>query len=428
MRVAIAGYGIEGEVNYQYWSQKTSDVTIFDEAEQPSHELPKDAAVRLGPGVLSDMQGYDLVIRTAGLNPASIKTDGKIWSATNEFFAHCPAPIIGVTGTKGKGTTCSLIARILEEAGKTVHLVGNIGTPALEVLPSITPDDIVVFELSSFQLWDIEQSPETAVLLMIEEDHLNVHKDMDDYVEAKANIGRFQSDKDLLIYHPTNERSARAAAASPANKKRYMSNDGADVVDGIISIEGNNICATKEVGLLGTHNLENICAAVTAAWRYTQNVDAFSKAVQSFKGLEHRLEFVRELHGVRYINDSFSTNPSSTIAALRAFDEKLILILGGSDKRVDMQDLISALDEQEHTVILMGAAADVLERRLQRVGFNNYENFGDMDSMTDIVKKIQDTISDQTVVLLSPAHASFDMFENVYDRGHKFKEAVGQLS
>ncbi|MCA9309555.1 hypothetical protein KC973_04190, partial [Candidatus Saccharibacteria bacterium] len=292
MRVAIAGYGVEGEANCKYWLAEGADVVIFDQKDKLDRAVPDGVATRLGSDVFSDINGFDLVIRTAGLSPKLIKTDGKVWSATNEFFARCPASIIGVTGTKGKGTTCSLIAEILKTAGKNVHLVGNIGIPALEVLPSIRPDDIVVFELSSFQLWDIEKSPETAVILMIEQDHMNVHEGMDDYVDAKANISRYQSKDDLLVYHPTNKLTARAAEASVAQKKRYLTEEGANVVDDSVVVDSNIICGVSEVGLLGAHNLENICAAVTAAWRYTQDVDAIKKAISAFKGLPHRLEFI----------------------------------------------------------------------------------------------------------------------------------------
>src|SRR5690606_4917199 len=176
----------------QYWNTSGHELTIVDEG-QPARTLPKDAATLIGDGVLAKLNDFDLVVRTAGLSPHKIVTDGTIWSETNEFFATCPAPTIGVTGTKGKGTTSSLVMSILRAAGKTVHLVGNIGTPALSVLAQIQPEDIVVYELSSFQLWDLEKSPHVAVVLMIEPDHLDVHSDMDDYVGAKMNSIRHQT-------------------------------------------------------------------------------------------------------------------------------------------------------------------------------------------------------------------------------------------
>ncbi len=428
MKVAIAGYGVEGEENFKYWSKLGADETIFDEAQETARPLPKGAQNILGEGVFSKMNGFDIVVRTASLNPDKIKTDGKIWSATNEFFKECPAPIIGVTGTKGKGTTCSLIAEILRESGKNVHLVGNIGVPALEVLPSIKSSDYVVFELSSFQLWDIERSPETAVILMIEPDHLNIHSDMDDYVKAKSNIGKYQTEDNLMIYHPANELSRKAAQISPAKKIRYMTSEGAFVENEKIEIDGNIICDISDVGLLGPHNLQNICAAITASWCYANDIDAIKHAVKSFKGLPYRLEFVRELNGVKYYDDSCSSAPGATVAALKSFREPLILILGGSDKGADLSGLLNILDESKHTVFLVGASSDGLEIALKKHHFTNFSNLGSLKSMEDIVDKISHSIQNERVVLLSPAHASYDMFKNFGDRGDKFKEAVRKLN
>lgn len=451
MRVAIAGYGMEGEENFKYWSKLGSDVTIFDEAQKTARPLLHGAKTVLGEGVFSKMNGFDLVVRTASLNPDKIKTDGKIWSATNEFFKECPAPIIGVTGTKGKGTTCSLISEILRASGKKVHLVGNIGVPALEVLPIIKPSDIVVFELSSFQLWDIEKSPETAVILMIEPDHLNIHSDMDDYVKAKSNIGRFQKEKNLMVYHPTNSLSQKAAQSSPAKKVRYMTQEGANIVipaqagiskpgwianqvwdDGNgkwIMIDGNIICDIEDIGLLGEHNLENICAAITASWRYTKDVIAIKSAVSNFKGLPHRLEFVREVRGVKYYDDSQATGPGSCIAALHALSSfPTVLILGGADKGLDLSELLDELNNLRHKVVLIGESSNNLEKQLKETGFANFTNLGTGSTMPDIVNVATNLLDGQKGnVLLSPAHASFDMFKSYQDRGDQFKLAVSKL-
>lgn len=428
-KVAIAGYGAEGEANYRYWTGLGADITIFDEANQPSRPLPEGARTRLGTGVLGDMNGFDLVIRTAGLNPNHITTDGKIWSATNEFFSRCPAPIIGVTGTKGKGTTCTLIAEILKAAGKTVHLVGNIGTPALEVLPAIKAENIVVFELSSFQLWDIERSPETAVVLMIEQDHLNVHKDMAEYVAAKAHIGTFQTPQDLLVYHPTNERSAQVARVSAAEKKRYMTPEGAQAVSDHIEIEGNIICDISEVGLIGAHNIENICAAVTAAWRYTQDLVAIKQAVTTFKGLPHRLEFVREVGGAKYFDDSYSANPAATVAALSVFVEPIVALVGGFDRKADFTKLVDAIVASKNLkkLVLMGETAHKISQLLEERGFTNM-SVQSGTNFADIVTATQAYAEPGDIVLLSPGCPSFDMFKNFEERGNEFKAIVRSLT
>ncbi len=426
MKVAIAGFAAEGRVNYEYWSKQGADITIVDERTHLD-DLPAGVDTILGEGAFEKLYDFDLVVRTASLNPARIFTHGKIWSATNEFFEKCPAPIIGVTGTKGKGTTCSLVAKILEADGKKVHLLGNIGVPALSELSKIKQDDIVVFELSSFQLWDLEKSPETAIVLMIEPDHLDIHASMEEYVNAKANIAVNQEKSDLLVHHPTNEYSKAIAKQSIAEKKAYMTDEGAEVVGGKVVIEGSYICSAAEVGLLGAHNLENICAAITAAWRYTQNIQAIRKAIKEFHGLPHRLEFVREVDGVRYFNDSQATGVNSCLAALRTFSQPTVLILGGSDKGLDITKVIDELNPERHRVVLVGESSDKIEAALKERLFDSYVKLGVNTDMEEIVKTATDLAAKDGVVLLSPAHASFDMFENYQRRGELFKQTVNGL-
>lgn len=427
MNVAIAGYGVEGESSYTYWHKLGADITIFDEKE-PSRPVPEGVTTYIGADAFSKLDGFDVVIRTAGLSPDKIVTNGKIWSATNEFFAKCPVPIIGVTGTKGKGTTCSLIAEILKTADKTVHLVGNIGVPALSILGEVKPDDIVVFELSSFQLWDLEKSPETAVILMIEPDHMDVHSSMEEYVNAKANIVKHQNVDDLLIYHPTNQYSAEIAAQAPARKMKYLTPEGAYVKDDQIMIEEIVICSTNEVGLVGAHNLENICAAITAAWHYTQDLDAIKSAVTSFKGLPHRLEFVREVNGVKYYNDSFSSAPGATIAAIRSFQEPEVLICGGFDRGLDYTELAQAIAEQQNIkkIVLIGQTKQAIAERFTAARFTKYQLLETVD-MNEVVQAAKKEAKPGDVVILSPGCASFDMFKDFKDRGEQFKQIVEAL-
>lgn len=427
MKVAIAGYGVEGESNYTYWHNLGADITIFDEKE-PSRPIPEGITMYIGADAFSKLDGFDVVVRTAGLSPDKIVTNGKIWSATNEFFAKCPAPIIGVTGTKGKGTTCSLIAVILKSVGKTIHLVGNIGVPALSILGEVKPDDIVVFELSSFQLWDLEKSPETAVILMIEPDHMDMHASMDEYVNAKANIARYQKPDDLLIYHPTNQYSAEIAAQAPASKKKYLTPEGAYLKDDQIVIAENVICSVSEVGLIGAHNLENICAAITAAWRYTQDLDAIKRAIIGFKGLPHRLEFVREVNSVKYYNDSFSSAPGATIAAIRSFEEPEILICGGFDRDLDYTELAQAIAEQQNIkkVLLIGQTKQAIAESFTATRFTKYHVL-ETANMNEIVQAAKKEAKPGDVVILSPGCASFDMFKDFKDRGEQFKQIVEAL-
>jgi UDP-N-acetylmuramoylalanine--D-glutamate ligase len=442
MKIAIAGYGAEGESNYRYWSMPENQVVIVDET-QPSRETPVDASIIVGDDAFSKLNGYDMVVRTAGLAPRKIVTDGKIWSATNEFFAKCPAPIIGVTGSKGKGTTSSLIASVLRAAGKTVHLVGNIGVPALDVLADISADDIVVYELSSFQLWDAERSPHIAVVLMIEPDHLDVHVDMDEYINAKANIRRHQTYDDVCFYHPTNEYSRRIATVDTGIYHsdtqqdesrnaicRYGISDDDQVYikDGLFMKQETVICSTDTLQLPGKHNQENACAAISAALAVGDVTnEAIEQGLRSFTGLPHRLKFVRKVRGVAYYDDSIATTPGSAIAAMKAFAQPKILILGGSSKGAQFNELAGiAADSNVKTVILIGREADSIEQELREQNISTI-NLGMHVTMNDVVAHANRQATSGDVVILSPACASFDMFKNYGDRGDQFIAAVNTL-
>jgi UDP-N-acetylmuramoylalanine--D-glutamate ligase len=441
MKIAIAGYGAEGESNYHYWNTPENQVVIIDEQE-PSRPVPVDASLIVGESAFAKLEGYDLVVRTAGLAPRKIMTDGKVWSATNEFFAQCPAPIIGVTGSKGKGTTSSLIASILRAAGRTVHLVGNIGVPALDILPKITADDVVVYELSSFQLWDAQKSPHIAVVLMIEPDHLDVHADMDEYVAAKANIRRYQTRDDICLYHPTNVYSRRIATADAGiydntavdeirvTIARYgVPDDGQVYVNNnVFTVGETTICEVSAMQLPGAHNVENACAAISAALALGEvDADAIEQGLRSFTGLPHRLKLVDEINGVRYYDDSIATTPGSAIAALKGFDQPKIIILGGSSKGAEYAELAStAAQSNVKLAITIGQEADKLAAALQAEGVSSV-NLGMNTTMTEIVRLAQQHAAQGEVVILSPACASFGMFKNYSDRGEQFIAAVEAL-
>lgn len=432
MKIAIAGYGLEGEENYKYWAaQGGNDITIVDEKETPSHQLPDDVPTLLGPGVFEKLDGFDLVIRTAGLSPYKIKTDGKIWSATNEFFEKCPAKIIGVTGTKGKGTTASFIAAIFEAAGKKVWLVGNIGVSAIDALDEIGSEDIVVFELSSFQLWDLERSPHAAVVLHIEPEHLNVHTDMADYVHAKAQIRAHQTVDDICVYHPTNHYVKHIADSVTGGKKiRYGIADDGGVYerDGLFLQNAEIICPTRFVQLIGAHNIENACAAITLVRAYdsSMSVASIEKGLESFKGLPHRLQFVREVGGVRYYDDSIATTPSSAIAALRSFEQPKVIILGGSSKGSDFSQLGKELSHHQAHAILIGDEAHTIAAACEKAGFKNYEII-DTATMSVVVTRAHAIATAGSVVLLSPSSASFGLFKDYADRGDQFTASVNAL-
>lgn len=429
MKIAIAGYGVEGHSNYEYWSRDASnDITIVDEKLDPATvDLPEDAKTLTGVNVFSQLNGYDLVIRTAGLSPYKIITNGKIWSATNEFFEKCPAQIIGITGSKGKGTTASFIASILEAAGKKVWLVGNIGLPALDVLEQIQPDDIVVYELSSFQLWDLERSPHTAVVLFIEKEHLDVHLSMEDYVTAKSQIARHQAPQDILIYNAQNDYARQIAETSQAQKISYPAQNSAHVEHGVFYYDDTAICPVEALQIKGAHNRDNAVAAIDAVWGYVKDPIAIEKGLRAFKGLPHRLAFVKTVNGVDYYDDSIATTPTSAIAALQAFaDKPKVIILGGSSKGSDFSALASELNEHDVKALLIGDEAVTIAAACDTTGFKNYEI---MENATAelFTKRAAELAQPGGVVLLSPATASFGLFKNYADRGDQFIAAVNTL-
>ena len=429
MKVAIAGFGLEGEENYAYWSADPSnEITIVDEDIETKRPLPAGAATMLGPGAFEKLDDYDLVIRTAGLAPYKIKTKGKVWSATNEFLAKCPAPVIGITGSKGKGTTASLATSILRAAGKTVWLVGNIGVPALSVLPKIAPDDIVVYELSSFQAWDLQHSPHVAVVLYIEQEHLDVHTSMEDYVDAKAHITKHQTADDILVYNGLNAYAQQIAATSKAQKIAYPSPEAAHVKDNYFYYGKTKICPVSILQLKGKHNIDNAMAAIDAVWSYTQNTVAIERGLGSFKGLPHRLAYVATINGVDYYDDSIATTPSSAIAALRAFPgSSKVIILGGSYKGSDFTALAEELSYHQATkALLIGDEAVRIAKACNAVGFRNYEVM-EQATAEGFTRRASELASPGDIVLLSPAAASFGLFRNYVDRGEQYIAAVRQL-
>lgn len=427
MKIAIAGYGVEGKASYRYYTTPENQVVIIDER-QPA-DVPVDASLIVGEDAYAKLNGYDIVIRSPGLAPRKIVTDGKVWSATNEFFAKCPAPIIGVTGSKGKGTTCSLIASILRAAGKTVHLVGNIGVPALDILADVQSSDIVVYELSSFQLWDLEKSPQTAVVLMIEADHLDVHTDMDDYVTAKSQIAQHQMVGDTLVYNVHNNCSQAIAESSVAQKRGYPTVDFAHVQDGYFYYGEQKICSVDTLQLPGLHNQDNACAAINAVWSYTHDAQVITDGLAAFSGLEHRLKLVRELHGVRYYDDSIATTPGSAIAAVHAFDAPKVLILGGSNKGADYYQLVdeALASDTIRAVLAIGQTGEVIAQLFHDKGARSLVNRLETHDMREIVAAATVCAQPGDVVILSPACASFDMFKSYADRGDQFIAAVNGL-
>lgn len=426
MKVAIAGYGAEGQSSYRYFTGRGNDVTIVTTKISPDYPLPDGAQAIVADDAFSKLTDFDMVVRTPPMRPDSIHTNGKVWTQANEFMAKCPAPIIGVTGTKGKGTTCSLIASILRASGQRVHLVGNIGVPPLDVLASIESTDTVVFEMSSFQLWDLKKSPQIAVVLMIEPDHLDVHRDMEEYATAKANIARFQSEHDTIIYHPSNELTSRIAEQSAARRVCYAdeNGDGVYIKDETFFAGKDAICPVGALQLPGVHNHENACAAITAALLAGAPRGFVEAGLRDFNGLPHRLKYVRTVRDVDYYDDSIATTPGSAIAALRSFSGRSIIILGGSDKGADYAEIIRTCKEVSASVVAIGQTGERIAQFCMELEVPVVREQGDMRAVVGVASGLA---RPGERVILSPASASFDQYKSYSDRGEQFIAVVEGL-
>jgi UDP-N-acetylmuramoylalanine--D-glutamate ligase len=452
MKIAIVGWGVEGQSAYKYFGPEHDYLIVNEEPRDDFPEQNDKVKVRFldqarTPGLtgnvdnLSYLEGiddYDKIVYTPTVRKNLEKlfdADHRIWkkTTTNQhiFFENVKTKnIIGVTGTKGKGTTSTLISKLLEANGKKVFLGGNIGVALLDFMKDVEPDDWVVLELANFQLYKFPYSPHIGVCLMITEEHMEWHPNMNDYVEAKANIFKNQKPDDIAVYLSGNKFSERIAGYSPGRKIPYLTNPGAYVRgDGLIVVgeEETEILNKREIKLLGEHNQQNICAAVTAFWEVEKNAEAVRKVLTSFSGLEHRLEFVRELNNVKYYDDSFGTTPDTLDVALKSFIQPIVLIVGGHDKGADYEAMaIDIIKDRVKHVIAVGKIAERLAKALRQHGFNNISF--DLKTMPEIVAEAHRIAKPGDVVLLSAGTSSFGLFKDYKDRGNQFKQAVSKLS
>ena len=434
MRVAILGYNTEGKSSYKYYAAQGADITICDQ-QTGLPGLPGGVSARLGGGYLDDLDEFDVLMRTAGLPPGKILEKNpavaeKITTNVDEFLRVCPTPnVIGVTGTKGKGTTSTLIAKVLEAAGRTVFLGGNIGLPPLTFLDKLTADSWVVLELSSFQLTDLHRSPHIGVCLMVVPEHLNWHAGMTEYMESKSRLFARQTSDDLAVYFAGSETSREVAAAGAGHKFPYYKAPGAWVNGNLITMNGAALCTTNELKLLGRHNWQNVCAAVTVAWLAgVRDPEPIRRVLTMFSGLPHRLEKLRETGGITYYDDSFAATPDAAIVALQAVPGSKVVIVGGFDRGLPIDHLAKAFAEAAglRHVLIIGASAGRLAEACRTAGFSNF-TVAQAQAMPEIVAQARGLAKPGDAVVLSPGFASFDMFKNFEDRGEQFRAAVEAL-
>ena len=454
-KVAVLGLGVSNIPAVKYLLSMGAKICARDKKDKLTDELLslKEQGVEfvLGDKYLDDLEEFDYIFRSPGINPFSydiakaVEMGATLTSEIEKVIELAPCKTIGVTGSDGKTTTTTLIAKFLEQAGYKVWLGGNIGTPLFSKLDKMKKDDIVVLELSSFQLMTLYKSPDISVITNISPNHLDYHSDYNEYIMAKSNIFVHQNEKNILVLNKDNDitqkylkiienrnikTNIRAfSITQDVLKGVYLEND---YIVSNMSGKLEKICKIDNVKLVGMHNIANICAAATAVYDMVNKED-IKEVITSFGGVEHRMELIREKDGVKWYNDSIGTSPTRTIAGLSSFNQKVILIAGGYDKNIPYDPLAPHIIDKVKTLILIGKTATKirkavtdkakkdgikLEKLLEIVEFNTLEE------CVDYANKIA---KNEDIVVMSPASASFDMYKNFEERGNYFKKLVNNL-
>lgn len=446
---AVIGLGVSNRPLVELLTKNGVRVLACDKKERAAlgemaaHFEALGAELRLGADYLKELRA-DLIFRTPGMRPdvpelLEAKACGAhITSEMEAFFNVCSCPIIGITGSDGKTTTASITAELLRAEGRRVWLGGNIGRPLLADAGEMRAEDIAVLELSSFQLMEMPHSPHTAVLTNLAPNHLDVHHGMAEYVAAKENIFLHQQVGDTAIFNADNELTLTLSKKASGRVRLFSRtrevSDGAFVRDGAIWLrsggEDRKVLSLADVRLPGLHNVENYMAALLAVDGLVR-AETAQQVAREFAGVEHRIEFVRELHGVRYYNDSIASSPTRTIAGLRAFPHKVLLIAGGYDKHIPFTPLAPEVVEHVKTLLLCGATADAIERAV--VESEAYQTASERpkivrcDSLREAVEAAYFHAEAGDIVTLSPACAAFDQFANFMERGKAYKALVMAL-
>ncbi len=446
-KIAMCGIGVSNTPLILDFLKKGAKVYACDRRSREmigeiANELENAGAeLCLGDGYLDDLE-VDIIFRTPGMSfnlpelEAARKKGIAVTSEMEVFFDLCPATLFAVTGSDGKTTTTTLISKMLEAEGKKVFVGGNIGKPLLPEIENITADDFVVVELSSFQLISMRKSPDVAVVTNLAPNHLDVHKDMEEYIDAKKNIILHQNAFSRTVLNRDNEitndfkkyvrgQSLSFSMTEPLKNGAWLESDGT------IHMTYRGIDAPimhrDDIAILGDHNVENYLAAIAAVWGFA-GMDSIKKVAKEFMGVEHRIEFVREVNGVKYYNDSIASSPTRTIAGLKAFNQKVHLIAGGYDKHIPYEPLVPYILEKVEKLYLCGATADKIEAAVRNdANYNGVPEIIRCESIAAAVLKANEIAKSGDVVTLSPASASFDAYPNFVARGNHFKELVNKL-
>lgn len=444
-RVAVLGIGVSNTPLIDLLLDNGLPITVCDMRDECTMEdeaeilSTRGAELRLGSGYLDGLEGFDVIFRTPGLLPtdphlvAAREHGATVTSEMEAFFQLCPCRTIGITGSDGKTTTSSIIAELLKAGGKRVHLGGNIGKPLLTEIPDIHPDDVAVLELSSFQLHSINIRPDVAVITNVSPNHLDKHPTYEDYIESKKRIFLNQTDDDLLVLNRDNGITARFAEEAGSRVVQFSHRE--TVKNGVFCRDGmlyyshdyavEAIIPETEILLPGEHNVENYMAAFAAVDGLV-SPEMCRQVARTYGGVRHRLELIRKLDGVSYINDSIATSPTRTIAGLRAMRTKPILIAGGHDKHVSFDRLADEIAERVKALYLTGDTAEQIEKAVRKSVFFDPSRLP-IYVVPDLKTAVEEARAHSIpgdVVLLSPACSSFDRFKNFAERGDTFRKIV----
>ena len=443
--VAVIGIGVSNRPLLELLLDRGVAVTACDKKSREAlgtigDELEaRGCRLRLGEGYLKDLT-EDVIFRTPGMRPdlpeltEAVARGSVLTSEMEVFFDVCPCPKIAVTGSDGKTTTTTIIAELMKRAGRTVHLGGNIGHPLLAETGDMKPEDIAVLELSSFQLMTMTCSPHIAVITNLAPNHLDVHKDFQEYIDAKENIFTHQTAQDIAVFNADNQYTAEEATRAPGRarlfSRQYELEDGVFLRGEAIIARHNGeerqVMTTADIKLPGVHNVENYLAAIAAVDGLVPD-ETIRDFAREFGGVEHRIELIRTRKGIRWYNDSIASSPSRTIAGLNAFREKVILIAGGKDKGIPYDALGPVVNDHVKLLLLCGATAGVIRRAVEQAP--NYDGLEiiDVEDYHQAVSIADSRAREGDVVILSPASTSFDRFANFMERGRVFKEIVNTL-
>ena len=443
--VAVIGIGVSNQPLIRLLLERGIAVTACDKKNRETLGIVAEqleangCRLRLGEAYLDGLT-EDVIFRTPGMRPdlpqlaAAVSRGSVLTSEMEVFFEVCPCPKIAVTGSDGKTTTTTIIAELLKRAGKTVYLGGNIGHPLLAETGKMKPEDVAVLELSSFQLMTMTHSPHIAVVTNLAPNHLDVHKDFQEYIDAKENIFTHQSTKDIAVFNADNpytlEEASQAVGRARLFSRKKELEDGVflrgDAVIARHNGEERQVMTTADIKLPGVHNIENYMAAIAAVDGLVPD-GIIRDFAREFDGVEHRIELIRTRNGVRWYNDSIASSPSRTIAGLNSFKEKVILIAGGKDKGISYDALGPVINDHVKLLILCGATAGVIRRVTEQAA--NYDGLEivDVEDYHQAVALAGSRAQEGDVVILSPASTSFDRFANFMERGRVFKDIVNGL-